>query len=230
MAIRFSLLLLSLLTTSFTTAFTQNVPADMQLFLLVGQSNMAGRGMVEPEDEVEDPHIFMQTKEKQWVPARDPMHFDKPKVAGVGPGLSFARTLLKTDPNINIGMIPAARGGSNIREWKARNDGFYAWAMQRAKKAGENGTLRGILWHQGEADCTDENTAAYAGRFSAMIQQMRTDLGNENLPVVIGELGYFNPTHEKFNANLPAVAASVPHCALVSAEAHLSKIRFKRHS
>ena len=52
------------------------------LFLLFGQSNMAGRGVVEPEDTKPHPRVLMLSKDGKWVPAVDPMHFDKPS-AGV---------------------------------------------------------------------------------------------------------------------------------------------------
>jgi len=62
-------------------AFADPAPAQMKLFLLIGQSNMAGRGKVEPQDQVVNPHIFMLTKDLKWVPATDPLHFDKPGAA-----------------------------------------------------------------------------------------------------------------------------------------------------
>lgn len=57
-----------------TAAFAEDpAPAQMKLFLLIGQSNMAGRGKVEPQDQVENPHIFMLTKDLKWVPAKVPV-------------------------------------------------------------------------------------------------------------------------------------------------------------
>ena len=68
------------------------------LFLLAGQSNMAGRGTVENEDKVVNPRVLALSKEGKWVPAVDPIHFDKPS-AGVGPGRSFALALMKKSPS-----------------------------------------------------------------------------------------------------------------------------------
>lgn len=211
------LIFLSLLSSGFSAAPAEEPPRDMQLFLLIGQSNMAGRGVVEPEDQVTNPHIFMQTKDRKWVPARDPVHFDKPEVDGVGPSMEFARTLLKKDPSITIGLIPCAYGGTSMRQWKPEGNSHYKWAVSRAKEALKNGALRGILWHQGESDTSDKDTAAYAERFSTMIAQLRKDLSTD-VPVVIGELGHFRPYSEKFNAGLPNVAAGVPVCGYVTSE------------
>ena len=56
-----------------------SVPAvreQFHLYLLVGQSNMAGRGTVEQQDTAPHPRVLMLSKAEQWVPAADPMHFD----------------------------------------------------------------------------------------------------------------------------------------------------------
>lgn len=62
---------------------------NFHLFLLVSQSNMAGRGEVTADDQRPDPRVLMLDKEGRWVPAVDPMHFDKPAVVGVGLGRTF---------------------------------------------------------------------------------------------------------------------------------------------
>src|SRR5690606_23928776 len=90
----------------------------MQLFLLAGQSNMAGRGDIEAQDSIVHPRIFVLNRDLEWVAAVEPLHFDKP-VAAVGPGLSFARALADADPEAIIGLIPAAVGGSPITSWEA---------------------------------------------------------------------------------------------------------------
>ena len=70
---------------------------QVHLFLLVGQSNMAGRGVVAEEDLKPHPRVVMFSKEETWVPAIDPMHFDKP-VAGVGLGKAFGLEIAKSNP------------------------------------------------------------------------------------------------------------------------------------
>ncbi len=207
-------IILSLLTASCVIA--DPVPGPMKLFLLIGQSNMAGRGKVEPQDQVVNPKIFMLSKDLKWEPAKDPLHFDKP-IAGVGPGSEFAREILKQDPKTPIGLIPCAVGGTSLDQWKAGGP-LYNAAMLRAKQAMKQGKLAGILWHQGEADSAPDKVATYADRLSTMITQLRQDLGDDKLPVVVGELGRFRPESKAFNDNLPTVVAKVPLCALVNSE------------
>ena len=91
----------------------QDAPLD--LYLLAGQSNMAGRGTVSAEDTVAHPRVFALRADGSWSLARDPVHFDKPRVAGVGPGLAFGRALAEATPGVRIGLIPTAVGGTPIR-------------------------------------------------------------------------------------------------------------------
>lgn len=198
-------------------AFADPAPAHMKLFLLIGQSNMAGRGKVEPQDRVENPHIFMLTKDLKWVPAKEPLHFDKP-AAGVGPGSEFAREILKADPNATIGLIPCAFGGTSLDQWKA-GGGLYNSAIARTKEAMKQGKLAGILWHQGESDSTNpKNVASYADRLSVMIGQLRKDLQADKVPVVLGELIHGHKSNDSINVALAAAAKKIPLCALVSSE------------
>lgn len=202
---------------------SETPPTDMKLFLLIGQSNMAGRGKVEPKDEVTNPHIFMLTKDLQWVLAKDPMHFDKPGMIGVGPGSEFARIISKKNPTSNIGLIPCAFGGTTIEQWKP-GGALYKNAVDRAKEAQKSGKLVGILWHQGESDLPKpENVKAYPENFKALIAQLRKDLDAEKVPVIIGEIGHFVANSEPFNKNLPTVAKGVPLCGYVKSDGLVDK-------
>ena len=49
--------------------------SKFQLFLLVGQSNMAGRGVVVDQDRTAHPRVLMLNKTGEWVPAADPMQW-----------------------------------------------------------------------------------------------------------------------------------------------------------
>ncbi len=195
----------------------QNPPANMQIFLLIGQSNMAGRGAGEPSDQIPHPRVFMLTKELAWVPAVDPMHFDKPERIGTGLGKTFGAVLAEADPATVIGLVPAAFGGSALEEWTPGSL-HYVNAVARAKEALKHGRLAGILWHQGEADSAPEKAATYAVRFAKMIAQLRADLDAQDVPVIVGETGRFRPDGAPINAVLAKLPDFVPHCAFVSAE------------
>ena len=67
----------------------------MDVYILMGQSNMAGRGKLASEELAPSEKLLMLTEDLEWVPAKNPLHFDKPKMAGVGPGLSFGELMQK---------------------------------------------------------------------------------------------------------------------------------------
>jgi hypothetical protein len=204
-------------------------PAEMQIFLLAGQSNMAGRGKPTPQDSVPNPRVLALDRAMAWVPALDPLHWDKPAIAGVGPGRSFGLAIAATQPNARIGLVPAAVGGSPISSWEpgvldpATKTHPYDDALARTRIALRAGRVRAILWHQGESDATPTLSILYAARLRALIARFRADLGEPNLPFVIGQLGRFDgkpwtPELQRVDSAHRAIAASVPNVAFVSSD------------
>lgn len=166
------------------------------LYLLIGQSNMAGRGTVEAQDTIIYPRVLTLNKNNEWVPAKDPIHFDK-SVAGVGLGRTFGIEMAKANPNVVIGLIPCAVGGSPIDAWKP--GGYHEQTKSypfddmeiRLKVALKSGKLKGILWHQGESDSNPEKCQVYQEKLENLIQQVRILGENEDAPFVAGEFGRF---------------------------------------
>ncbi len=197
-------------------------PTD--LFLLIGQSNMAGRGVLEPQDQKPIAGVYTFNKDKAWAPAIDPLHFDKPNLPGVGLGRSFASFVIAQKAATSVGLIPAAFGGSALEEWTPGSP-HYVNAVARAKAAlalaGPGARLRGILWHQGEADSKLEARATtYRARFATMIDQLRKDLDAEKVPVIVGQLGefYADPYAKTVNEQLAMVPLSVRFSGFVSSQ------------
>jgi hypothetical protein len=208
----------------------ESQPADLQLFLLIGQSNMAGRGLVEPQDREPIPHVFSFNKEMSWVPAVDPLHWDI-RTAGVGVGRSFAKALLAVNSSVSIGLIPSAVGSTSLNQW-TRGGELYNNALRRTQRAMKSGRLRGILWHQGEGDSIDETDAkTYLARWSVFIRDLRSDLGLPNVPVLVGELGEFNYHRpdgktryaRTVNEQLALLPLSVAGCGFVSSSGLVHK-------
>jgi uncharacterized protein YqgV (UPF0045/DUF77 family) len=200
------------------SAQTPSIPPQekFHLFLLVGQSNMAGRGTVEAQDKTPHPRVLMLSKAGEWVPAIDPMHYDKP-VAGVGLGKTFAELYAEAHPDVTVGLIPCAVGGSPIDAWKPGE--FYAptkshpWddAMNRAHLALKAGMLKGILWHQGEADSIEPLASAYEGKLHDLIARLRKELGASDVPFVTGQMGKFvEAPWDEFKIKVDAVHQALP--------------------
>ncbi len=181
-------------------------PATLDVYLLCGQSNMAGRGEV--SDQATDPRVWSLDASGKWIPARDPLHWDKPQ-AGVGPGLTFGKETAERTGR-SVGLAPCAVGGSPLNRWEKGGD-LYAETVSRAKQAeAKGGKLRAILWHHGETDTRDEKDAAtYGERLSASLAALRADLGTPSLPIVVGRLG---PLPDKYShrAIVDAALAALP--------------------
>lgn len=177
-----------------------HIPADPEqfhLFVLAGQSNMAGRGQVEAGDRELHPRILMFNPAGEWVSAVDPMHFDKPKIVGVGPGRSFAVAYAEHYPDVTIGLIPCAVGGSPIAAWAPsgyhRQTRSYPWddAIKRVKSASSGGVLKGVLWHQGESDSDPDLASKYEDSLHQLVKRFRRETAEPHLPFIAGQMGQF---------------------------------------
>lgn len=192
----------------------QGAKKPYKVFLLVGQSNMAGRGTVEEQDKKAHPRVLCLNKQDQWVPAVDPLHYDKPNIAGVGLGTTFGKVLAEAHPDATIGLVPCAFGGTSIAQWSPdKADGLYADAIRRARIALKDGTLAGILWHQGEADSKRSDT--YARDAAKLFAAFRKDLDAPDAPIVVGLLGDFFAGGEAINKVLSDLPKSIPNVSVV---------------
>lgn len=155
--------------------------------LLIGQSNMAGRGFLTPENRISNPRIFKLVN-CRWYPMFEPVNPDR-DFAGANLAPTFALEYLKYTEN-NIGIIPAADGGTAIEEWQ-KGEPLYENAVFLAKMAMKISNLKAILWHQGESDTHSGRTAFYKERFIKMLDDMKTDLGRPDIKIYCGGLGEF---------------------------------------
>src|SRR5690606_19644879 len=139
-----------------------SIDTTFHLYLLIGQSNMAGRGTLDTAGQEIQENILMLDRHNTWVPAKDPLHFDK-KAAGTGPGLAFAKVMIAQRNGIKIGLIPCAVGGTSIGKWQPgaydekTNTHPYDDMMKRLQAALRHGVLKGILWHQGEGNSSAQS-------------------------------------------------------------------------
>src|SRR6185369_16921932 len=88
------------------------------VFILAGQSNMAGRGLVEPQDTIPSARILTINKNGKLIIAKEPLHFYESTLTGLDCGLSFSNAIVKEFPStISVLLIPTAVGGSSISQW-----------------------------------------------------------------------------------------------------------------
>jgi hypothetical protein len=87
----------------------------------------------------------------------------------------------------------------------------------------KDGTLMAILWHQGESDSNAGLAPLYEQGLRALIERVRTELGNPTLPFIIGQMGRFdgnpwNAPRMHVDSVHRALAAQLPNVAFVSSE------------
>lgn len=175
---------------------------NLWIFILAGQSNMAGRGFVEPKDTIANPRILSLGENKEWFYAKEPLHFYEPNLTGLDCGLSFANELLKNVPDgVTIGLIPCAVGGSAISQWN--NDEVYRDVQllsnfkERVASVQNQGTIKGILWHQGESDAKTELIPKYESAINELFSIFRKTVRNDSTPILVAELGSFMQPQEE---------------------------------
>ncbi|MBE7170882.1 MAG: sialate O-acetylesterase [Williamsia sp.] len=202
--------------------------SNFYVYLLMGQSNMAGRGAItEVYQNEQSPRVWMLNKEGAWVQARHPLHFDKPAVVGVGPGLAFGIKMAEAHPGANIGLVPCAVGGTAIERWEpgaydaSTNTHPYDDALLRIRAAMNKGVIKGVIWHQGESNAS--RPEGYMEKLIALIERVRKEVGNPSLPFVAGELGRYRPVYAPISAEILKLPGRVPATAVVTTEGLVHK-------
>lgn len=160
----------------------------MKSILLIGQSNMAGRGFVKDVPPIYNEHIHM-LRNGRWQMMAEPLNFDR-HVSGIGPAASFAQAWTTDHPGESIGLIPCAEGGSSIDEW-TMDSPLTRHAISEATFATETSELIAILWHQGESDSFGERFKTYENKLLSLFTHLREELNVPDIPIIIGELGHY---------------------------------------
>ena len=192
-------------------------------FLLIGQSNMGGRGVITDLPLPNDSRIF-NLRNGKWRRMYRPVNPDR-VTSGVCLAESFAKCYADDHEGVSVGLIPCADGGSNIDQW---HEGglLFDHAVYQCLLAQRTSNIAGILWHQGEGDCGPEKLPVYEEKLLAMVTALRRTLKLEDVPFLIGGLGDFLPnfkgghlaTYTEINKSLQSAAKKLPLCSYVPAE------------
>lgn len=197
-------------------------------FLLIGQSNMAGRGVIGSVPNIENDRIFV-LRNARWQPMFFPVNPDRP-FSGLNLAETFSDAYTRDHPDAEVGLIPCADGGTALSQWMPGTL-LYDHAVAIARLAMRTSVLRGILWHQGESDCAPELSASYEARLREMLRALRRDLGAEKIPILLGALGDYLADYDEgtrtyypvVNRALKAVAETEQPAAFVPAHGLGSK-------
>ncbi|MBM1107268.1 sialate O-acetylesterase [Aurantibacter crassamenti] len=182
-----------------------NIPKkeNVSVYILAGQSNMAGRGFVEPSDTIPNEKLFSVNKNGQLILAKEPLHYYESQLTGLDCGVSFGKTILENNNEDYVLLLPTAVGGSSIQQWIKdsihRDVPLLSNFKEKVSIGKKYGTIKGILWHQGESDTSNElNIKEYSNRLSYLFNEFRTIVGNNQLPIILGELGGYSKDNESW--------------------------------
>ena len=125
--------------------------------LIIGQSNMAGRGFFEDVEPIDNAGISV-LRNGRWIPMYGPVNPDR-KTARVNLAESFAKRY-HDEKGVEVGIIPCADGGTCLDQW-AVGGLLFDHACYMAELASRTSTIAAVLWHQGESDCTEERAPLY---------------------------------------------------------------------
>jgi hypothetical protein len=182
---------------------------------------MAGRGTLSSDYLDTLTNVYLLTPNNNMETAINPLNKysnirKELKMQQIGPGYEFSKKIV-AETGIQIGLIVNARGGSSINSWeKGNNNRYYEKTVSRMKTALKWGTLKAILWHQGESDSGQPGT--YMNKLSNMVENFRTDLGYPKVFFVAGELAYWRKESLPFNTMIRTISSHIPASSWVSAD------------
>lgn len=193
---------------------------NLAIYLVIGQSNMAGRAEVTPKISGEIPGVFLFTgnSDELWIPAKNPLNIyssirKEASMQRLSPAYSFAKAMRKKSKSRDLGLVVNARGGTAIAEWMPGTH-YYKEIVKKAKEAAEYGRIRGVIWHQGESDLGD--LSEYLANLEVLIVTLRKDLGLAELPFVAGHIAEDQPGGNVFNRLIDNLPEKVPFTGVAS--------------
>ena len=162
----------------------------------------------------------------RWQKMFRPVNPDR-RFSGTCLAESFATAYANDHPDVDVGVIPCADGGTKLDQWR-EGSLLFDNAVNCAKLAMRTSHLVAILWHQGEGDCADHLYPLYLEKITKIMEALRRALDAEDIPLVVGGLGDFlkdriedspRPINYVYvNEALEKFAESTPYTAFASAK------------
>ncbi len=172
------------------------------VFVIAGQSNASGHGASLESSESPDPRVTMFGNDYQWTVAREPVDSAAGQVDDVSNdaayindkvGHSFALRAAKGLVGSGVKqvkLIPCAKGGSSIADWRMRPDPLdrstLFGSMNTRVRQGAPEGLTALWWHQGESEA-DGGLDSYTSNQAQLVREFRGSL-SPSLPIVYAQL------------------------------------------
>ncbi|MEO0599915.1 MAG: sialate O-acetylesterase [Myxococcota bacterium] len=214
-------------------------PDVVQVFLLAGQSNMAGRASsaeLPVQLGLEQPDVRLLYSGGGSHPPDTLVPLQPGSGSGFGPEVSFGRAVADLTPDADVVLIKHAVGGTNLfDDWDPSTGPEYqelrrtvADGLQALVDEGLTAEIRGFAWLQGEADVVQgRSQAEYTSDLIELIDAVRTDFaGGDDLRFVIGRLsdrqfegdGDLEPGREAIQAAQDEVGGKTTNVAVVDTD------------
>lgn len=197
-------------------------PNDTLVFIMAGQSNMAGRGLVEAQDTGTNPRILSLEGNGAIALKTEPNLLNQGGLAGLDCGKSFGEQLLTKVPSTSyICLVQCSISSTLITEWLGDSlhvVHLYSNMLERSREAKRTGTLKGVLWFHGEGDADELKTAQeYGGHLRELILRFRNDIGDARLPFYVGKLANWcnKPYADSVNQSIENMAKSLNDVYLI---------------
>ena len=161
-------------------------------------------------------HATLDTDLVTWLPGNweqidPPTNTAWQFIGAFGPEVGFSDTvksLVDTGSSTTftrpVAMAKFASGGTNLAfDWDPLGGSNYmydGWVSTlndfktKLTNGGYTYNIRGVIWYQGESDAVHSSNAnAYEANLTNFIAQVRSDVGDPNLPFVITKIKYVSP-------------------------------------
>lgn len=203
-----------------TDSLPNEISDTLDIYLVIGQSNMAGRATIREKDNapLADVYLFTGNEASPFVVATNPLNRystvrKKINMQRRGPSFAFAQSMAAAQLDHDIGLVVNAKGGTKIVQWLPGTE-LYQEAIAQTHKALKYGTLKGIIWHQGEGDCHPIRVGLYLGRLEVLISSIREEFDDPTIPFIAGQLYETEKRHD-FNEMLLQLPDFIQHTGLV---------------
>lgn len=189
---------------------------NLWVFIMAGQSNMAGRGFVEPKDTIPSNRVLTIDNNSNVIVAKEPLNIYEQPFIGLDCGLTFGKYITEQIPDsISILILPTAVGGSSISKWLGdsihREVPLLTNFKEKVELGESLGELKGVLWHQGESDADKDNFVEYEDRLAELFSKFREIAGDNQLPILAGEIGAFSDNRYFSTINSQIRSYSLKH-------------------
>lgn len=213
----------SLFVSFFVLTSAQNSIPKLDIFIAIGQSNMAGRGYLTEEYMGPVDSVYLLTSTGDIEVASNPMNKYSSirkdmSVQRMSPSYSFAKKI-RDEAGVAVGIMQNARGATTINQWaKGSAEGYYEEAVRRALQMKRFGEIKGIIWHQGEGD-SGAGVTEYPTKLRALVDNLRADLNLPDLYFIAGELASWRSGgtgSTAFNNMIQTISSFVPNSDYIS--------------